>query len=442
MSTRNFKVVMLITIDCLRYDYSERYMRFTNAFFKRYGNIFANVYTHGVGTPAAFPAILTSTYPLMYSMYPNLGRVRRTLAEVIKSLGFYTIGIASNPYLSRYFGYDRGFDLYFDYVPAKLLERLLLFTKTASFVKLPVSKYTQLLSPYIRGYILVSLIEYLLNKLLKHSPTKRIFVWLHFMDLHAPLTPALTLFAKRNITLKEFSYSTLFTPLHVKLNMQHGISDKFVKKLYVRALVEVDHYVEILIEILERLKVLEESLVIITSDHGEELLENGIYGHPPIHSEHTLHVPLYAYPRIVDSSTYINSLKSLIDLAPSILNVLGFDNLLRTLPWYGESVLFSNVGRNFVIAETGHTSMSNDIKDAYLKFSIVNSNNIVTYKPFGNIIIVRNKDDNSIKVLCRIPECPSEVNQCIGIIRKHMKFEKKTQLLERVRKLKQHLKVH
>ena len=98
------RLVLFITVDCLRNDYFLRFARFATSFFSRSGNLFANVYTHGVGTLAAFPAILTSTYPLMFSAYPGVGSTRQSLAEVFRSLGFYTVGLVPNPYLSTYSG--------------------------------------------------------------------------------------------------------------------------------------------------------------------------------------------------------------------------------------------------------------------------------------------------------------------------------------------------
>ena len=418
------RLVLFITVDCLRNDYFLRFARFATSFFSRSGNLFANVYTHGVGTPAAFPAILTSTYPLMFSAYPGVGSTRQSLAEVFRSLGFYTVGLVPNPYLSTYYGYNRGFNLYFDYLPTKLIERVTLYVKSRQFVDISVSKLSQMLTPYVKGFLLVGLAKYILKKLLTDKSTRKVFMWIHYMDVHAPLAPS------QGITLREYFYS-IFAPAGDRLLNRNAIT-----QLYTRAVTEIDSYFKVLIEFLEDLKLLENTVVVFTSDHGEELLEDGVYGHPPIHSEHTLHVPLGVYPRVVDSRAVINSLKGLIDLAPSLLDLLGFGNVLRQLPWYGEPSLFSEVGRDFIIAETGHTSKSNEIKDEHLKYSIITSDRILTYKPFDKIIIIRNKYNNKIENVCR-ESCPAEINRYISLIQRHMKLEAESRLIERIKRVKQ-----
>ena len=123
-------------------------------------------------------------------------------------------------------------------------------------------------------------------------------------------------------------------------------------------------------------------------------------------------------------------------ITPSIINVLGYGYLLRNLPWYGEPTLFSEYGRSYVIAETGHTSKSNDIRKEYLKYSVIDTNKIVTYKSFNNVVFVRNKHSNRIEVVCKASECPEDIKHYISLIRKHIKLEEKTRLVEKIIRLR------
>ena len=71
--------VMLITIDCLRADHVSclGYVKNTTPNvdnFAKNGIIFKQAIANGSSTPASFPSILTSTYPLMCPHYPHISK--------------------------------------------------------------------------------------------------------------------------------------------------------------------------------------------------------------------------------------------------------------------------------------------------------------------------------------------------------------------------------
>jgi len=79
-----------------------------------------------------------------------------------------------------------------------------------------------------------------------------------------------------------------------------------------------------LIDFLDKLKVLDESIVIITSDHGESLLEHGIYFNHHGLYDVTIHVPLVMVcPRYLPKGKRVKKLVQHIDLLPTILELLG-----------------------------------------------------------------------------------------------------------------------
>ena len=89
-----------------------------------------------------------------------------------------------------------------------------------------------------------------------------------------------------------------------------------------------------------------DTYVIITADHGEEFMENGRIGHASILTRTLLHVPLIIYggelkPRIVDIKA------SLIDLAPTILDLLG----LKIPSFFKETSLLRKEESEQVIAQ-------------------------------------------------------------------------------------------
>ena len=66
------------------------------------------------------------------------------------------------------------------------------------------------------------------------------------------------------------------------------------------------------------------SLLIITADHGEEIYDHGGWGHRHQLHDELPHVPLVIrWPGGEQADTRVTTLVSLVDLAPTILNVLG-----------------------------------------------------------------------------------------------------------------------
>jgi len=111
--------VILITIDCLRADHvgSLGYARPTTPHIDaiaRRGTIFTQALSNGPKTSASFPSILTSTYPLMYGGTAYLAEDRTSIAEVLKNHGYSTVAFHSNPFLSSSYGYNKGFDTFWD----------------------------------------------------------------------------------------------------------------------------------------------------------------------------------------------------------------------------------------------------------------------------------------------------------------------------------------
>ena len=78
--------------------------------------IFKKAYSDGPNTPHAFPAIMSGRSALACNKL-GLFECTVSLAEALKANGYATIAInAGNPYLSRHFRYDRGFDIFSDFI--------------------------------------------------------------------------------------------------------------------------------------------------------------------------------------------------------------------------------------------------------------------------------------------------------------------------------------
>ena len=81
---------------------------------------FDQAITGGTWTQAAFPTILTSTYASMFNgCLGPLSAERPSPIERLQEAGYETIGVTSNPLTGKDYGYDRGFDQFYDKRPTR-----------------------------------------------------------------------------------------------------------------------------------------------------------------------------------------------------------------------------------------------------------------------------------------------------------------------------------
>ncbi|NNK12913.1 MAG: sulfatase-like hydrolase/transferase [Desulfofustis sp.] len=125
------------------------------------------------------------------------------------------------------------------------------------------------------------------------------------------------------------------------------------------------------IEVLEKHDVLDNSIVIVSSDHGEAMMEHGRWGHGPVYWQEGIQIPLYI--KIGDnvksliSETELAHLEenqsyfvSNVDIVPTVLDIIGVaterkfsgQSLLRHYP---ENIAFSSRGVKKYAALNSHT---------------------------------------------------------------------------------------
>ncbi|MCL4446716.1 MAG: sulfatase [Actinobacteria bacterium] len=127
--------------------------------------------------------------------------------------------------------------------------------------------------------------------------------------------------------------------------------DDFIKMAngYDGAVLYWDHHLGQLMETLEELGIRDETAVVVASDHGESLGENGCYGDHPMANEATHHVPMIVrWPGVTDSlepnQRHVDGLVYHIDLCPTICDLLG---LAIPPGWDGESFAAGVRGQEF-----------------------------------------------------------------------------------------------
>jgi arylsulfatase A-like enzyme len=122
-----------------------------------------------------------------------------------------------------------------------------------------------------------------------------------------------------------------------------------IKALYDCQIMRGDESIGMLVDSLAAWSRLEDAMIIIFADHGEEFLEHGSIDHGQTVHEESIRVPLVVFcPSIIDRPARLGRQCGLIDIAPTILDVLGIEmppefegvSLLEQKPlWQGENPL-------------------------------------------------------------------------------------------------------
>jgi len=86
--------------------------------------IFTRGQTVGPYTQASFPGLLTSSYFMEYGQPRGLAPQRTLISEPLKREGITTAAFHSNPYISAYLGWNRGWDVFYDSMQDEVEQRI------------------------------------------------------------------------------------------------------------------------------------------------------------------------------------------------------------------------------------------------------------------------------------------------------------------------------
>lgn len=351
--------LILITVDCLRADHVGflGYERPTTPFLDCLAGesvVFENAVAAGAPTYYAMPPMLASRYPLALGRdVLGIAPEESTLASVLRESGFATAAFsAANPYISSRFGYDRGFEVFADFLegsgPAEehaptsrnFRNRASRFLANACHSVGLGSAYDEVYFQYcqkmasrrdmslnaVRRFPSAEILVDSALRWLKEHSQQRFFLWLHFMDAHGPYFPkaeALKLMGRDDIDAAKAVYlNSYWNRGDVSVERLCGKREDIVS-LYDAGIRWVDEQVRRLAESLVELNVWDRCALALTADHGEEFLEHGGRTHLPRKlTEELVHVPLMlripAGPRLRAQLPV-----SLMDLAPTLLDVAG-----------------------------------------------------------------------------------------------------------------------
>jgi arylsulfatase A-like enzyme len=220
----------------------------------------------------------------------------RTLAGLLANSGYQTLGISHSHVASAAFGIDSGFEQFF-------------------------------LSNHLNGWQLRSQeIRRLLLMLLATADNDRpLFSYLHTVDPHAPYYPRGDdrRLAREHIgQLPEKKYLPMPFILEDLKDNEPEIAH--LQALYLGEVLFADRQFGLFLDLLDQLSLLDGSLIVLLSDHGEEFGEHGSFDHGRTVYQEMLRVPLLIqFPNPEWSGERIHRRVSLLDVLPTVLLAAG-----------------------------------------------------------------------------------------------------------------------
>lgn len=329
MNTPN---VILLTIDTLRADMLNCYGYNTPLTpnidrLAASGIRFEQAISGGSWTQAAFPVIMTSSYAAMYGgCLGQLASERPSPVETLAAHGYTTGGFSTNPHLSPATGYDRGFHHFSDLVPAELDPRLRRIKGGQRLLRTPLLHYgLRLIGNRMRPARLYNSAAEVTDSVCRWLNTVKtpFFAWVHYMDLHWPYHLEEALTHPRDIAQAWQDLAIMHG--RSNFNGNEPITDaqrQHFIGLYEQSLQYLDTQIGRLMGYLDKVGYDSNTMIILLSDHGEEFLDHGRWGHweSNLHDE-ILRVPLMIRMPGWSGGQVIQRQVRLLDLMPTILDL-------------------------------------------------------------------------------------------------------------------------
>ncbi len=309
--------VILIVVDTLRADHLPLYGYAAGKTpnldaFARDAVLFEHAFAQASWTRPSFATILTGRFAASHQVMHKpdaLSEELVTLPEALRAAGFATAGFVTNYNVAPYYNFHQGFDRY-DYLAphfvlgaddttAKLLavqalKRVVERVRAAQ----PGSAYQD-----------AATVNREVFSWLRQRPADPWLLFIGYMDPHDPYFEH---------PYRGLGYSRAAHPHPDPSEAEH------LRRLYDGEITYWDQHFGALLRRLQEEGIYEESLIVVTSDHGEEFADHGGFWHGTTLYDEQVHVPLLVkLPFSERGGTRISHWVQHVDLMPTLLRLLG-----------------------------------------------------------------------------------------------------------------------
>ncbi|MFH1422965.1 MAG: sulfatase [Planctomycetota bacterium] len=310
--------VIWFVIDTLRSDHLScyNYFRTTSPNIDRLaakGILFENSYSSAIATGPGFTSLFTGLAAINNGFYltpwnvpnePLLDDNIVTLPEIIQTRGYYTTAAFDNlvNFRSHMKQFVRGFEYYIN------------ITKSPS---------------WLHHHTIAEEVNHRLLPWLEQHTKEQFFAFVHYWDPHTPYNmPAKSRgkFSKKNgdLITQKAPDGYEYVPGWGLADKLPAESDRYSIDLYDDEIFYTDYCLGLVMKKLEELGIDNNTVIVVTSDHGEDLDLHGLWGHATLHDT-TIRVPLIIYDpksklsgkRITDFAQHVDNLPTILEYFPS-----------------------------------------------------------------------------------------------------------------------------
>ena len=302
---KRFNVIMILE-DTLRADHlsTHGYTKETDPararFMNEQGIVFLNAHSQATKTRPSIPSLMTSLYPTatgVWNFSDTLSDRYLTLAEILRAQGFITASFIQNGNAGPYAGVHQGFSSLIDVGS--------------------IGKTTE-------GLFGERVLDWL-----DENGDRNFFLYLHAVDPHGAYDPPPPFDRWYREAPADSLVGEQALPKAAAIDPQwaESPSGEARRLLYDGEIRHNDSVIESFIQDLEQRNLLEDTLLVFVSDHGEWLGEGGQWEHHPPGNRPVIHVPfMLSYPAKFGTPRRLEESVQLIDAMPTILELASVDS--------------------------------------------------------------------------------------------------------------------
>lgn len=264
------------------------------------GVVFDPFYVEGTESKASHASLFTGTYPLLHKVYNHKAKLaasHTTIAETFKSAGYSTAGFVSNGYVSDKWNYDQGFETFVNFIRDGKAHNAVAVVKQAK--------------PWITQH--------------KDKP---FYLYLGTSDPHVTYRAHSEFIEEYDGksyggSYKKYISGTELGRIKGQKNPPSARERARIEALYENEIAFNDKHFGDLVAHLKAEGIYDETMIIISADHGDEFWEHGGCGHG-----HNLHQELVRVPLVIRYPKAFPAGRSTagadgVDLLPTLMSLIG-----------------------------------------------------------------------------------------------------------------------
>jgi len=258
-------------------------------------------------TLASHVSLLTGKYPMHHGTPRNgfmVNRDNQMLPELLKAAGYHTVGFAGSFSLDTRFDFAQGFDHYDEDFSVLVGE------EGADQNQRPAKAVTDAVIAYLE----------------ETGIPENLFLFVHYFDPHLPYAPPAPF-----DTIYDPQGRRNLRPIGLLKQLGVPLSEPMMRQVqrhtlqYAGEITYADSQIGVLLDYLRSKGVLDQAILVITSDHGECMWEHGEeFDHGFGVYQATIHtICMIRLPGAESGARTIDQLTASIDIMPSVLDYLG-----------------------------------------------------------------------------------------------------------------------